>query len=558
MPFRRGPEINPFIGASQEPMVLLESVTPVELASCVPLVKITKIDPRTGRPMDDVRPLMFDLTQGADTTGRKSDFGFDLDRFMERPLISLNSLQVKSDMKYGFMLFRDVTLEFTVHRPDIVFDRFSPLGWKEILEEGRSFSLEYGWVADPTLCKNPLFNGIGHVTPSGRVLKSHSTILLVVYRYKVNLTDNGEARVTVEAKENSDIALREARFSDTFERAFGGDPAGDRKNVERLRVLLGGLTQHIQPGRGVLYEMGEILDSVVAPMIETATRAFGYAADSPVEMLLANFNSRAGRQSAKFGGAEMAGKSLGDFMVPADRLRDALSTHFAQGRSMFLRNFINILIGIMNEADAWGADERQDRQKPEVALKTDTIRTPDGSLRLILMICDRKVSTDVFKEVETLPLRSQSRSDVMKALASRDVPVIEFGRAGSAILGASFDMQPDPLLQAIQIDEAYRDRKDRVEKSQMPDVESRQGKAGSKDIVPLSILEGEITMIGNFVVDTFGTFWIDFFGSSAISGIFNVLEKTDNIEPGKFQSTFKVISEGIDPLGTRRRRTSAE
>jgi len=126
------------------------------------------------------------------------------------------------------------------------------------------------------------------------------------------------------------------------------------------------------------------------------------------------------------------------------------------------------------------------------------------------------------------------------------------------VFDASFEMQPDPLLQSIQVENAYKDRKDRETQAQKPDVESRTGQARPHEIVPASILQGSVTMAGNFVFETFGWLWVEFFRSTSISGIFHVLEKTDTIESGRFTSQFKLISEGSDPLNTRRRRTDAE
>jgi hypothetical protein len=146
----------------------------------------------------------------------------------------------------------------------------------------------------------------------------------------------------------------------------------------------------------------------------------------------------------------------------------------------------------------------------------------------------------------------------MKALADSNVPVLEFTRAGSLILEAGFEMQPEPLLQSIQVETAEAGRKDRVQRTRMPDAESRKGQALPHDIIPISILEGNVTMNGNFVINPFDRIWVEFFGSSSISGIFNVIEKSDHLEAGKFTSAVHLISEGIDPLNTRFRFTPQE
>lgn len=566
MPFRIGPEINPFAGSSQEPMRLLESITAMQLASCVPLIKIVKIDARSGKPAEDARPLMFDLVQTPQFGAMGEDFGVDQDTFKERALVSLQNLNVEHKLSYGLMLFREITLSFTVHRPELVFDRASKIPWRELLEEGMSFSLEYGWSADPTLVPNDLFNGNGHVTESGLVVKSTQTVLLVVSRYNLHLKQTGEVDVTVHALENGDIALRESRFSDVADSAFGPRfrfrtplREDDSTNAQRMKLLLDNVTPRLSSGRGNMHALGDVLDSVVAPMVEAAARGFGYSGSpGPVQLLLANFNRRAGRQSDQYGGQDLSQRSLADFLLPASRIREVLSNHFAAGRSMFLHNFISIIIGMVNAAEAWGSDQIDGRAKPEVMMKADTVRNQDGSIQLVLSIYDRKVITDVFTDSDRLPLDQQTRDNVMRVLRDKDVPVLEFATATSLVLDANFEMQPDALLQAIQVDTAYRDRKDRVQTTAMPDVESRRGQAGAKEIVPVSILEGEVTMHGNFVMESFALIWVEFFRSSSISGIFHVLEKTDTIEPGRFTSKFKVISEGIDPLNTRRRLSDQE
>lgn len=566
MSFRRGPDVNPFAGASQEPMRLLESITAAQLGACVPVIRIVKIDQRSGRPAEDSRPLMFDLVQTPQFGSAGDDFGVDQDTFRERALVSLQSLTVDSKLSYGLTLFREVTLSFVVHRPELVFDRASRIPWRELLEEGNSFSLEYGWTADPTLVPNDLFNGTGHVTERGLVVKSTQTVLLVVARYNLRLRQTGEVDVTVHALENGDIALRESRFSDVADSAFGPrfrflTPVreDDSSNAQRLKLLLDGLTSQLASGRGNMHTLGAVLDVVVAPMVEAAARAFGYSGSpGPVRMLLANFNRRAGRQSDGYGGRDMSDRSIGDMLVPATRLREVLSAHFAAGRSMLLHNFISILVGLANSAEAWGPDQREGRAKPEIIMKADTVRNGDGSVMLVLTIYDRKLITDVFTDSDRLPLEQQTRDNVMRVLRDKDVPVLEFATAGSLIIDASFEMQPDSLLQAIQVDSAYRDRKDRVQTTSMPDVESRRGQAGAREIVPTSILEGEVTMYGNFVLESFGLVWVEFFRSSSISGVFHVLEKTDTVESGRFTSKIKLISEGVDPLNTRRRLSDRE
>jgi hypothetical protein len=559
MMFKKG--ANPFAKTSQEPMDLLESITSVELASCVPFIKIEKID-RLGRAATDVRPLMYDLIQAPRFAGGEDDFGIDGDTFAERSLVSLRNVVVEFEQQYGQQIFRNVTIEFVVHHPTVVFDRNSKVAWREILMEGKSFSLEYGWRADPTIVQNPLFNGEGHVTESGQVIKSTQLILLNVFTYDLDTMASGEVKVTVKAKENGDICLREMRFSDAFERSIGKGKAAadDIDNVKTVRALISKLPRQPVKGKGEYFLMGDILDQIIAPMVTEAAKAWEY---DGVDLLLGKFNKDSGPESAKFYGAPMADRGLEDFQVPVTVIMDLLGGHFSKGRPLYLQNFINMIINVMNAEPAWsGPPAGKSYQKPHVLMKSDTVQTSRG-LRLVLIIHDITVGSHPFGILDDgqhrIALEKQSKEETFSKLRSLGVPILEYARAGNLITDSSFKLQPDPGLQAIQVDSAYRDRKDRVQQNSMPDTESRKGQArGGELMIPISILEGDITMYGNFAMEVFGRLWIEYFGSKEVSGVYSIRGKTDTLEAGKFSSTFKVISEGIDPLNTRRRRTERE
>ena len=567
MAFRTGPDVNPFSAAAREGILLLESATPAQLASCVPRIVITKIDFRTGRPVEDTRPLMYDLVETPQFGSVGGiEFGVDRDRFMERATVSLSSLDVKTNLQYGVDVLKEVTLKFTVHRPDIVFDRSSKIPWREILEEGKSFSLEYGWIANPVACPNDLFNGYGHVSRDGTVIKSTEVVLLLVSRWTTVLRQSGEVDVTISAYENGDIALRETRFADVAGAVIGaaGEPGPngeppivtDSDAARSLFTRFKQVTPVVLSGRGKFVRLGDVLDEIAAPMIEAAVKQFGYRGNPSCLMSIANFNVCAGRQSEAWGGRDMNSSSIADFLVPLDRLIETMSKHLASGRAMLLRNFLNYVLKFVNSDEAW-AQVHADQLRPLIGVSYETVKTRDG-MTLSMMVLDRNAVGDNVKRLSRLPLDRQTRDGIMNALNDANVPVLEFTRAGSLIFDASFEMQPEPLLQSIQVETAESGRKDRVQKTAMPDVESRRGQALPHDIIPISILEGDVTMNGNFVINPFDRIWVEFFGSSSISGIFNVLSKNDHVEPGKFTTQVHLISEGIDPLNTRFRFTPEE
>ncbi len=554
--FKKG--ANPFAKNSQETLEILESITPIELASCVPYVKIEKIE-RSGAPSTDVRPLMYDLIQAPRFGGAEDSFGIDSDTFIERSLVSLNSLQVEFQQRYGQDLVRMVTLTFTVHHPGIVFDRASKVAWREIMMPGKTFTLEYGWRGDPNLVRNPLFNGDGHITDSGQVLKPSQFLLLSIHTYNLTTMTNGEVKVVVQAMSNGDLALRESRFSDAFEsgiRESAEVAYDDVENIKVLKGLLNRLVKNPGKGQGEYVLMGDILDRIVAPMMVDAGKKWGYKS---VDLLLGKFNRDAGPQSQAYYGEPMADRGIEDFRVPVHVLMDKLQKHVAGGRALLLYNFVSEIIQFMNGEGPWAGG---DYEQPNVLMKSETVKTDNG-IRLIFIVHDIKVGSHPFGKMEEgknrIALDKQSKETIFQKLRDLGVPILEYARAGTLITDSSFNLQPNPLLQAIQVDEAHKGRKNRVQSATMPDTESRKGQARAGQlIIPISILEGSLSMHGNFALEVFGRIWIDFYGSKEISGCFSVMSKTDVIEPGTFKSTFKVMSEGIDPLNSRNQEDEKE
>ncbi len=560
--FRKG--ANPFAKTSQEPLDILESITPIELANCVPYVRIEKVD-KLGVASDS-RPLMYDLIQTPRFGAGEDDFGLEDDVFMERSLVSLNNLTVEFEQQYGLQIFRQITMEFVVHHPSIVFDRNSKVEWRQLLMPGTWFTLEYGWRADPTVVQNPLFNGDGHITESGQVLKPSQLIMLNIDSYTLSTTANGEVKVTVKALENGDLCMRMMRFSDAFESSIGSGfitpkDTDDQTNVERLRNLISRLTKNPVKGRGEYFLMGDILDKIVAPMVTSAGKLWGY---DGVDLLLGKFNKDAGPQSERYFGEPMADSGIENFKIPVTVLLDWLQgSHFAKGRSLFLQQFISQLINYINAEGAWARPPvGKSYEQPNVLMKSETVQTSRG-IRLVLIIHDVKTGSHPFGIIDSgqnrIALEKQSKETQFAKLRSLGVPILEFARAGSLITDSSFNISLDPLLRSQFAEKAYSDQKDRVQAQKLPDTESRKGQARNGELImPISILEGEIQMHGNFALEIFGRIWIDYFGSKEISGCFSVRGKTDVLEAGTFRSTFKVISEGIDPLNTRRRLTDEE
>lgn len=556
--FITGSNVRPYARSTQVPIRMLENISPVELASCVPFIRITRIDPKSGKPVEGAEPIAIDLVGGP-------RFGEAYEKFAERSLVSLKSLNVKSTLSYGTLQFYEIEMSFRVHKPDILFNRESGISWKGLLEEGTSHSLEYGWTADPKVVQNEIFNGLGfHDPETGLVIGSTKTVLFVVYKYNATLLPSGEVDVVISSQENGDLALREASLGDhiplrrsDFWGGLDKDLTTTRSSawLRGLRRMIAGLPKLEFQKHGVMIRLGDILNTMVASPVISACKSFGY---SGVDFYAGNFNERAESQSKEYGGRDLSGKSIADFLVPEDVLIKSLTDILKVGKHIQLLNFIKTIVSVVNSENAWAEPQKNNRQRANVEVRTTTYKDRSESHRLVFHVIDRIEGMTPFLDDERLALDQQSKEQVFAKLTSKNVPILEFGRGKSVILGASFDMQLDPLLQSILIERAFNDRKNRIQSADMSDVDSRSGKSLPREIIPFSILQGEITMIGNFVLESLGAFWIDYFGASQISGMYRVLEKTDIIEPGKFRTSYNVIGDGTDPLNTRRRRTDEE
>ncbi len=566
--FKFGGDVTPAPNTGQEPIDLFEGITAAQLASLVPFVKIIRLDPRTGRELiEEERPLMYDLIATPQFGSMSPGFGQDSDSFRERGLVSLNSMRIQTQMEYGFMSYSKMNLDFTVHQPAVVFDPGNHIGWRALIEEGNSFSLEYGWRADNRLVvDNPVFNGDGIVDPhTGSVIRSSRKLLLLVCKYNLKLRGNGEVDVSIEALENGDIALRETRLidaikstSDIFE--WTKSWTSDDDEVRAASILssrLDSITPLKIDGKGEFYTIGQLFQKLAFPLIDASCKGFGYSGG--VDMFIGNFNNDAGEQHSKWGGRSMGGgvHSITEFLVPVKHAKEQLALHITKGMSLRLHDTISIIVNMINEIEAWAVGDPQIDGKPVIALQSRTIQQ-DEKITLVMTILDRKLNSHRLKGLEEISLEKQSKQLVFDRLVAANIPIVELGRANSLILDASLEVQPDPLFQAVLIDRSYGARKARDELTGMPDAETRTGTSRPHEVIPISILRGNLTMHGNFIFETYGTIWLEYFNSSVISGIYNILERVDELGPGKFTTDVTIMSEGVDPFNTRRRLTDAE
>lgn len=568
----------PFFGVSLEALDALDQVDSAQLALAVPHVRLTQVDPNTGERLGDITT---ELVRPPDFSGPT---------FRERPDVSLERVEVSTQQSYGYVYLQDVNMSFVVHRPDVVFSGQGLSRWAEILVEGNSFILEYGWSSSTLALRNDLFNGVGLYDRSrGEVVPSRQSLLITVVDYTVEGSQEGTMRVTVRAKSNGELGLRKASVGDEFRLAlfetgqdevaksrqqvtFGGwrghgltadIPLSDKQQDAKLVEIARGKLDDVAKKEGFVREgetfvrLGSVLDRFVAPTIEAVCGRIGYGR---VDLFLGNFNARAGFTSREFGGEQMSRRSIGDFPVPMTLVRETLGQLYVLGKTLRLENVVAHLLEMTRGPRAWDGERAVAgrRDIPNVMSVTRNV-VVDGQTTFVMAVVDAYDGADPFDGTENvLSLSQQSKENIFRRLRSMSVPVVEIGRATSYVRSFRFNIQPEGLMRSIFAENQLQDRKKRVSVVELPDPEGRRGRAKPEQIVPLSVLEGELELLGNFVFDVFSTVWVEFYGAYAVSGVYHVRGRKDTIAPGSFTTSVQLISEGVDPLNTRRRLTDAE
>lgn len=574
MAFRRG-DYRPFVRASVAAFEQLQSATGPEIAAATPFIDIRQVDQFTGEVIGE--NIMKEVLSPAQLPSQSET------RFRERPLVSLNSLEVKTEQQYGYAYNTVISMEFTVHRPNVVFSTDEYSAWRELLVEGNCFELRYGWAPNPGGVQNDLLNGVGYYdSDTGLLVQSSSTLLIAIVKYTASMDQSGVARFTLEARTMGNIGLRQVSLMqelvEEFVRPGDRDPsqllqAAASSPLTTLRQALSSVTdglddaivgamqarlRSLDESRGFVRDrrrfllLGDVLDSFIAPIVERMCARLGYLR---ADLFLGNFNRRAGRTSEDFGSVELGGRSIAEFPVPVKLLRDTLANIHLKGRLMRVESLIEALVSLTKGSAKWSETTRFVPALFPIASDVAV----DGGTVFRYAIADSFDGSDVFDDPDSaIPSESITKEEVFRKLASRGVPVVELGRVDSVVKNLNFDINPEPLQRSIFAERQLSSRKDRVQMVEQPDPHGLAGRANSRTVIPLGTLQGSIAMVGNFCFQLFSYVWVEFFGAYPITGVYNIRERSDRVEAGNFTTTLSLVSEGIDPFNTRRRLSSSE
>lgn len=558
-----GTATRPFLAISQNTVDLLERITSAEKAQAVPYMKMWRIKPESGEPVhgkDGVPtgPLSTTLVL-------PPSFGVGADiRFRERPPVSFGKATIKTHSPKGIILFRQINLTFTVHRPEIIFQEpeVGRDNWSDLLIPGCVFAMEYGWTASSGV-KNGLLNGEGFVDTGQNphvVVPARTRIRFVVTHYDFKVQSDSQIVVTVDGIEDGELSIRQAFLG-------GPQPGSKDGKIE----ILGAVDPYSAVGQEMLTKLSNdvkkmfgsadvkkgskgyddvvpfktVCDVLFAPLISACYTTLGY---NQPELWLGKFNERAGKLVKYYGGGIMSGKSIGDFTIPKRLVAEIFAK--AKGKKQItLQNFLQIFLAKIMDADIWtrtkGADEIG------CTLQTRVI-TNKKSVSFYVIDMNRELTRFVSTDRDSF--RSQiagsrpTRAEVRDALKKKGVPMITFGHGNSYIQEADFSVMNDDPIKTLLMIRGLKEasRIDMVEKTEL----KRKLEEQRPQLLYSSAIRGEINMMGNFAFDTFGLVWLDF-EVPVWSGPFFVTAKTDTIDRSGFFSAFSVYSSGEDPLGTR-------
>jgi hypothetical protein len=577
---RIGVDGRPFVPIAQETVDLLESITPVEKAMAVPYMVIWQIDPTTGKPIhsDDYGNPTSPLSL---QTVVPPAFGAPVDvRFRERPPVSIRRMSAKTQNPRDLITYRQIELQFMVHRPDVIFGEADPTidSFVSMITPGSVFAMRYGWRAGAGV-KNGLINGEGfhndQVRPRTNV-PGNSTIRFVVTNYNFKINPDLEIEINVSAQEDGEFNSRQALIvpqtkfqivstliSISTVRDPYQDPPGQSitqkiQDKTKNQIYKTKRKQRSQNGLPDVVSFEDLANVFLAPALTDAYVSIGY--NEPT-LVLCDLNERCGEPAPQYTlqkkDTTHSAPNIGDFCMPVKEAEKILTDMLAAGKQLTLYNFMFPLMNVLNSPETW---DRTKAAKDSSGAQNNTlprlaVRSVIAGKNVTFYVYDQEREFTKFSPSDH-PTRYEllggppTRQRVKEVCRQRSVPYISFLRGNSYIQDSSFSVVLDEKMKAIMIED-YMDRT----RSQVVDAQIKtklNTGIDPRQLLYSSSITGKISMLGNFAFDIASLVWLDF-GIVRWDGPFVVREIEDIIEPGSFLTQILLYSTGDDPLGTQGR-----
>ena len=580
-----GEDDKPFSPASKSAVDLLESIMAADKAQAVPRVLIWEIDPTTGKALRD-RGDGFAKVPLTVQTVTPPKFGASIDdkefRFRERPPVSLEKVVIKSKNPRGILSYEEIELTFTVHRPDVIFEDVEQNDrdvWASLIVPGRAHAMEYGWSAS-TGVKNGILNGEGF-DDGTTVIPGRRQVRFTVVTYNFTILPDNSVRFMINAIELGEFNLRQAFLVKPKppEEQSGSpgenqsakaksriktdtDPyAEDRDELDQLlkklqdRVGDGQKAAKNQKAGDKVVKFGTLLEVVFVPRIRDALTDMGMDVKA---VHVGRFNKRAGKPSKKYGGKDVGGQPISDFTFPLQEITAVFTELMSLGERLTVMNFVTPFLRLFEDPTRWdrtGEDDPTKTTVPQVTIRTIFRRLNNGKIEVTFYIFDvnREYVRFAPSDRDKLKLGAYTKSDIRQAVLDAGVPYISLVRANSFVKEPNFQVVQDEQMKSIFMRRYLTQSRNREQITSQPDVAAKQSTPppDPRQLFSASI-QGELTILGNFVFDIFQLVWLDF-GVPQWDGPFNILEREDTVEAGEFTTKLKIVSAGTDPLETQRK-----
>jgi hypothetical protein len=533
--------------APYEGVKCLYDIDAIDKASAVPYIKLQQVDRATGSPVGS--ELNLDLID-------PPAFGKMVSRrFAERPDVSLESITVKQNYSKGWWIFSEITISLTVHRPEALQEVDSKASVvARLIQPGSTFVLVYGWQGG----KNPVL-GLGYNVGADEkkpctmdqigeakakqdlrtVFPAQKYIRFCVTTYNFEVEVNGQIHLTIQAIEDGETHVRASSFFNQM----GVDP--DTATFDQKRKAILNRLDHNASiyghGDGVKRRgitVKKFLDAIVAGPLTQAYQNAGY---STVKLKLGMFNGECPETANK---DVVAGKGIADFVLDYAELVKKIDMMIRRGEQLTLYNFIETaVVNVLRGVETWRDPERLEVSVPDMVM-TSIMNPQTGSVEVFII--DRHRYLKRIRE-EFSHSRIQSQKSILKKTLKeqRLFPVVSIGRAQSFLQASKFEAATDDQLKSILVSRSI--------KLSRTEVSTGDLKKSAESSIPMALLmyrsalRGTMSMIGNFVFNTFGMLWIDF-GVDEWSGMFYVVERSDKIDRSGFQTNITVMAEGWNPL----------
>lgn len=563
----------PFLSVDQGAVDLLESISAVDKAQSVPLVRIWQVDPKTGDPVrgKDGEPSGPLTIQSVEPPSFGQSADSDSVRYRERPPVSLEQIVIKNNAPRGIILYRTLSISFIIHRPDVLFAPEDPDrdSWSQVILPGNVFAMEFGWRASSGV-KNEILNGQGYVNQNSNppiVVPGVGRIRFMVTNYSFTITPENEFRVMVTAYEAGEFNLRRAELGalsakqriDESGNRISITPATDpyaeagKNLIASIQKQLGDDLRGKVDGKGMV-RFGDLCDSLFADVITDAFLELGYEAPT---LWLGTFNERAGKTSKKYGAGDYSASPISEFLLPFREVEKTFANLVKVGETLTLHNFIRPFLNIVQDPRNWDrklakvdVDNSQVQTLPQLMLRTITNKK---SVSFYIFDVEREFTkfapSDRFTKDELFG-GDYTRERVRQVLADKGIPIISFQRGNSYISDSNFEVVNDDQVKSILMRRYLS-----PDREQFQDVSQKlkdNTAVDPRQILYSSAIHGEITMIGSFVFDVFGLVWLEF-GVPVWDGPFYVVSHEMMLDPSGFWLKIGFISAGSDPLGTQGR-----